>query len=620
MITGSSPIPDDAKIPEGLRSRLVDDAAQNDMQELEEEELAELWSKLRSRFEAGPGISASEFNTNGHEPEETEEKDEELSSVPIPSEYLLEDLSRELRLNPLSLFSKLKQAIQVEGWRSLPEEKQLWADRVSVMVLRLLGHCWLKQIEAGEPAADWADPDGIIPHTPLANESTLFERVHARLRADEINLGDFAEVMDKPLDAWLATEFFKHLTKQFKKRPIAWQLQSGKFTAHSSPAFACLVYYHKLDADTLPKIRSQYVGPLRQRLETELRGVASIAPEARSDRQAARRSELEDSIVELQKFDAALAGVAAAGFGPKPQLPGLRQFAIDDAMLALKARWLRRLTELVVTSVLSDWLDAAAESSLHEDFGSWVSDATSHLDHHCAQVGPKPPDQKQFPSDPTAPQLAALVHVEADAMLAGALSLACDVWWNRLDDAVFAPFKQEIKGLKEEQKQHEESLRADPPSLPAEVRELKARVKEIKAEVKRLNSDLADKVDRAKAIRHRIEAWRSSEPLAWEDWLAGQPLFDQISSLDERRPPPATIAEFVAQESLYAPDINDGVRVNIAPLQKAGLLAADVLASGDLNKAIADRAEWRSDERRWVREGKLPQPGWWLVQSEGTVP
>ena len=27
--------------------------------------------------------------------------------------------------------------------------------------------------------------------------------------------------------------------------------------------------------------------------------------------------------------------------------------------------------------------------------------------------------------------------------------------------------------------------------------------------------------------------------------------------------------------------------------------------------AIADRAGWRADERRWVREGRLPRPGWW---------
>ena len=41
------------------------------------------------------------------------------------------------------------------------------------------------------------------------------------------------------------------------------------------------------------------------------------------------------------------------------------------------------------------------------------------------------------------------------------------------------------------------------------------------------------------------------------------------------------------------------------------ILTADVLAAKDVEKAIADRAAWRDDERRWCREGKLPKPGWW---------
>ncbi len=59
------------------------------------------------------------------------------------------------------------------------------------------------------------------------------------------------------------------------------------------------------------------------------------------------------------------------------------------------------------------------------------------------------------------------------------------------------------------------------------------------------------------------------------------------------------------------------VRVHIAPLQKAGLLAANVLTKKDLDTAIADRAQWRADERRWCREGKLPQVR--LVLSSGSA-
>jgi hypothetical protein len=37
----------------------------------------------------------------------------------------------------------------------------------------------------------------------------------------------------------------------------------------------------------------------------------------------------------------------------------------------------------------------------------------------------------------------------------------------------------------------------------------------------------------------------------------------------------------------WDPDINDGVRVNIAPVQRLGLLAADVLSAKDLKSLLA---------------------------------
>jgi hypothetical protein len=89
--------------------------------------------------------------------------------------------------------------------------------------------------------------------------------------------------------------------------------------------------------------------------------------------------------------------------------------------------------------------------------------------------------------------------------------------------------------------------------------------------------------------------------------LAGEPL-DRWSG--DGVFPPQNREALLAQERAWRVDINDGVRVNVAPLQVAGLLASDVLNKKDLTKAIADRARWRSDERRWVRAGKLPRCGW----------
>jgi hypothetical protein len=492
---------------------------------------------------------------------------------------------------------------------------RLQQDRASVAVLLSCGHRWPLDFTVDANFEQAVDADGIIPMVAFSDDPTALDLVQKQLASRGIHSDRSGLYCGKPLDIWLKTEFFRYQTRQFQKRPIVWQIQSGSFSARRSPAFACLVYFHKLDIDSLPKLQSQYVGPLRQRLIVELRGITSVAVAIRSDRQENRRLELEEAIVELIRFEEAVSKVATAGFGSTEQLPVLRAFAIRDATLALKARWLRKLTELISRSALLVWRLAADQSHLHLGFSSWVSDAMSHLERHCAQVKPQALNQKSLTNDPNSRDLAALICPHADLILATSLSLACDAWWKPLDEAVFSPLKEQTKSLKAEQKQCEEELKADPEPTQEKSRELKTRVKEIKAELKDVDKQLKTQTAKAKQIREQIEQWRSPEPMTWGDWLAGQPLFDQISSLDHRRAPPTTIAEFIAHESLYAPDINDGVRVNIAPLQKAGLLAADVLAAKDLDKAIADRAEWRADERRWVREGKLPQPGWWKCES-----
>ena len=55
----------------------------------------------------------------------------------------------------------------------------------------------------------------------------------------------------------------------------------------------------------------------------------------------------------------------------------------------------------------------------------------------------------------------------------------------------------------------------------------------------------------------------------------------------------------------YEPLIDDGVRVNIVPLQKLGLLASPVLAPKDVDRAIADRNRWREDDKEQTTIWKL---------------
>jgi len=353
--------------------------------------------------------------------------------LPIPAQTLLEDLAIRLRLHPISVYGLLREMREREKVVCRPELLRSVEDWFSVLVLRILGHQWPRQVEAREPSPSWVDKDGIIPLTGGTEDPALVTRVRARLAEDfgSERVGalerEFEEITGRSLTAWLSSDFFKRHISQFKKRPIAWHITSasgvttkrrGRGAAQHAPAFSCLVCFHRLDGDLIPKMRTQYVGPLRTGLQTELASLEKIKD--RSPDQEGRRLELEAKIEELKAFDARLEQLIVAGFA---------------------------------TPVL--------------------------------------------------------------------------------------------------------------------------------------------------------------------DKLAAKAQLDKWTSRDGRARAPEKSDAFLAQEGRYDPDLNDGVRVNIAPLQRAGLLAAEVLAGKDVEKAIADRAEWRADERRWCREGKLPQPGWWPRKEGG---
>jgi hypothetical protein len=383
-----------------------------------EEDIVRLKSTLGTLYEAGPGGQPPEGVDASVEDNTDDDEDTAVSGarIPVPAETFLEELSQNLQIHPISVYWLLEE-LRTEGLRCKPEEQRLLEDRLSVMMLRLLGHRWPKQIEAGEAVPEWADADGIIPHTSGAVHSILAERVRERLQVEDGLLGTqrvevlLSELTELSLEGWLRTRFFTRHVRQFKHRPVAWHLAStpqgggkkGK-AVKRAPAFECIVYYHACGGDVLARIISQYVQPLylseQRRIEEALQAKDEVAV-ARS----------RDRAEELLDFMERLRQVADRGFA----------------------------------------------------------------------------------------------SAELDTLLA---------------------------------------------SEP-------------------------------------LDRWSGDGYIA-----------------------PASHNELLASERAWRVDINDGVRVNIAPIQLAGLLAQDVLKAADVRKAIEDRAKWRADERRWVREGKLPRCGW----------
>lgn len=405
------PLPDNLDLPP-LPQEVLDYLAAHERKRLAPDELARLKANLRALYEAGPNARDVELD----EGDVGDVDDEAVAGahIPIPTETFLEELSVKLGVHPISVYWLLEE-LRAAGARCKPEEQRLLEDRLTVLVLRLLGHRWPRQVEAGEAVPAWADADGIIPLMPGASEATLAERVRARLQAEDGDVGAqrvenlLHELTGLSLDEWTRRRFWPRHVQQFKYRPVAWHLASrpqggGRRGARRTPAFECLLYYHKCSADALARIRTQYVEPL---LQAERQNAAAAGRDNRDADAALALARLQ----ELEEFAARLRGAQDEGFA-------------------------------------------------------------------CAEL---------------------------DALVAQA---PLDRWDG---DGYTAPVSRE-------------------------------------------------------ALLQAERAWRV--------------------------------------------DLNDGVRVNIAPLQLAGLLASDVLRAPDARKAVADRARWRTDERRWVREGKLPRPGW----------
>src|SRR5436853_985884 len=116
---------------------------------------------------------------NGNETEESYEGAEEIISgatIPIRTETFLEELSVKVQLHPISVYWLLEE-LRAEGVRCKSEEQRILEDRLSVLILRLLGYRWSSQIETDELVSQWTEPNSIIPLVNGTDKATVTEQV-----------------------------------------------------------------------------------------------------------------------------------------------------------------------------------------------------------------------------------------------------------------------------------------------------------------------------------------------------------------------------------------------------------------------------------------------------------
>jgi len=170
-------------------------------------------------------------------------------------------------------------------------------------VRRLISHFLLQALKA--------KPDGILPLTGGAGQGTALDAVRRGLEREfgeeaafEMET-DIKGVLGKDIARWLEGDFFGWHVKLYKRRPILWHLASPR--RH----FACFLYLHNLDRDTLVKVQTLYLQPYRRAVEAQLE--AAQRAKAAGAPGAARRIDRAEAVLDdLDEFEKRLLSVIRA--------------------------------------------------------------------------------------------------------------------------------------------------------------------------------------------------------------------------------------------------------------------------------------------------------------------
>ncbi|MFC6769715.1 hypothetical protein [Natrinema soli] len=133
-------------------------------------------------------------------------------------------------------------------------------------------------------------------------ESLLYEAVDLLFTDGQAVISDMESALSRNLEEWLRERFFRyHHVDEYKPRgersPIYWQLESP------NGAFSCFIYYHGIDANTLPKLRGQYLDPRIGELENELETLNAQTNGDNPDKELLnRKGKVQNDLDDIREF------------------------------------------------------------------------------------------------------------------------------------------------------------------------------------------------------------------------------------------------------------------------------------------------------------------------------
>lgn len=232
---------------------------------------------------------------------------EELSENP---ESDLRELARDLEISPYSVAL----ARRNHDLYSSDQKKEAAGRIVSFLLGTIFGR-WETNLDLPKASGEILvfDDEGEDSVENLVNNSldVLYNDPYAIRET-------LKDVFSKPITTWLRESFFRyHHGKEYRRRgqriPIYWQLASD------DESFSCYIYYHSMTADTLPKLRGQYVDSRIQELQNRISNVEAEVEGAEGDRERNLRTELEDlqnQLDDVQDFGDRLDALIDDGFEP----------------------------------------------------------------------------------------------------------------------------------------------------------------------------------------------------------------------------------------------------------------------------------------------------------------
>lgn len=138
------------------------------------------------------------------------------------------------------------------GWKAEPDiwiKDFLMANLLNLIRKNSKGICLLKSFKESE----------------LGLYESFINLLSRKLNCDTHRIQPFLKELDiilgKSLERWIAEDFFFYHSQRFGGRPIIWQF-SSRSKSNQTNAIDIYIDYHKINENTLPNIRVEYIVPL----------------------------------------------------------------------------------------------------------------------------------------------------------------------------------------------------------------------------------------------------------------------------------------------------------------------------------------------------------------------